>query len=105
MPAWVYLSLGGLLGFVAGWIAALVLRRRSESENRLRSMRRELDQLQGALAQHFAQSAALITRLRSDVEQLYLHLERGASELTTEEAVQHRLRSLEPHDSHSDGRV
>ncbi len=100
MDSWLWLALGLLLGFLAGWLTATVLRRRSESENRLRRMRRELDQLQGAVAQHFAQSGALITRLRSDVEQLYMHLERGASELTTEDAVQSRLRNLESHESH-----
>lgn len=102
MVSWPWLALGLLLGFLAGWATAALLRRRSESEHRLRRMRRELDQMQGAVAQHFAQSGALITRLRSDVEQLYLHLERGASELTTEEAVQSRLRSLETHDTHGE---
>lgn len=95
MLSWPSLAIGLVVGLVAGWFTSLLLRRRSESENRLRRMRRELDQLQGSVAQHFAQSGALITRLRSDVEQLYLHLERGASELTTEDAVQRRLRSLE----------
>ena len=37
----------------------------------------------------------LITRLRSDVELLYAHLQRGAANLTAEDAVQRRLRELE----------
>jgi uncharacterized membrane-anchored protein YhcB (DUF1043 family) len=95
MSVWVWVAIAFVLGAVAGWLLANASRRRDPSEQRLRQMRIVLDRLQGEVAQHFQESGELITRLRSDVESLYLHLERGAAKLTTEEAVQTRLRELE----------
>lgn len=95
MTAWIWAVLGFVAGAGVGWLAMLILARRSEPQQQLRRLRTELDQLQGQVAQHFAHSATLITRLRGDVEQLYSHLERGAHELTAEDAVQRRLRALE----------
>lgn len=95
MLAWWWLVIVFVTGTLAGAAGAIAVRRRSDPEVRLQRMRRELDRFQGEVAQHFEESATLITRLRSDVEQLYGHLERGAAELTTEDAAQGRLRALE----------
>lgn len=91
--AWVLVSFvaGGLVGAAAVWWLA----RQRPQEVRLRRMHDVLDRFQGDVAHHFQESGELITRLRSDVELLYSHLERGAANLTTEDAVQRRLRELE----------
>lgn len=91
--AWVLLSfvVGALVGAgVVWWLA-----RQRPQEVRLRRMHDVLDRFQGDVAHHFQESGELITRLRSDVESLYSHLERGAANLTAEDAVQRRLRDLE----------
>lgn len=95
MIAWWWLGIAALLGSFAGVAASVLVRRRSEPELRLQRLRRVLDRFQGDVSQHFEESGTLITRLRADVEQLYTHLERGAAQLTTEDAVQERLRTLE----------
>jgi len=92
---WVWVVIASLAGVVVGWFLANALRRRNPSEQRLRQMQLVLDRFQGEVAQHFQESGELITRLRADVESLYRHLEDGASKLTTEDAVQARLRQLE----------
>lgn len=71
------------------------LARQRPQEQRIRRLHHVLDRLQGDVAHHFQESGDLITRLRSDVEQLYTHLQRGAASLTAEDAVQRRLRELE----------
>ncbi len=92
---WVWVVIAALVGVVVGWFLANALRRRNPSEQRLGQMQLVLDRFQGEVAQHFQESGELITRLRADVESLYRHLEDGASKLTTEDAVQARLRQLE----------
>ncbi len=92
---WVWVVIASLLSGAAGWFLANALRRRNPSEQRLRQMQGVLDRFQGEVAQHFQEAGELITRLRVDVESLYHHLETGASKLTTEDAVQARLRQLE----------
>ncbi|HET9026575.1 MAG TPA: DUF1043 family protein [Trueperaceae bacterium] len=95
MSVWVWVAIAFVVGAVAGWLLANASHRRDPSEQRLRQMRSVLDRLQGEVAQHFQEAGELITRLRSDVESLYVHLERGAAKLTTEDAVQTRLKELE----------
>ncbi|MFO7545543.1 MAG: DUF1043 family protein [Trueperaceae bacterium] len=95
MLPWWLLIVAFVTGALAGTAGAIAVRRRSDPERRLQRMRRVLDRFQGEVAQHFEESGTLITRLRADVEQLYGHLERGAAELTTEDATQARLRALE----------
>lgn len=105
MSPWVWVVAAFALGGVAGWLLATASRRRDPSEQRLRKMQTTLDRFQGEVAQHFQESGELITRLRTDVESLYHHLERGAASLTTEDAVQSRLRELEDtaHGTHPHG--
>lgn len=95
MLPWWWVLVAFAVGVLAGTGGAIAVRRRSDPERRLQRMRRVLDRFQGDVAQHFEESGTLITRLRADVEQLYGHLERGAAELTTEDAAQARLRALE----------
>ena len=94
--AWSILSfaVGALLGAGVMWWLA----RQRPHEKQLRRMHDVLDRLHGDVAHHFQESGKLITRLRSDVELLYAHLQRGAASLTAEDAVQRRLRELEQHD-------
>ncbi len=95
MSPWAWTVGAFVLGGAAGWLLANLSRRRDPSEQRLRKMQSTLDRFQGDVAQHFQESGELITRLRSDVELLYHHLEKGAASLTTEDAAQSRLRELE----------
>lgn len=94
--AWVILSfvVGAFLGAGSVWWFA----RQRPHEVRLRRMQSVLDRFQGDVAHHFQESGELITRLRSDVELLYSHLQRGAGNLTAEDAVQRRLWELEQDD-------
>jgi uncharacterized membrane-anchored protein YhcB (DUF1043 family) len=98
MTLWAWLLIAFAAGALLGAGVVWWLGRRRPNEVRLRRMQTVLDRFQGEVAHHFQESAELITRLRSDVEQLYEHLERGATSLTTEEAVQRRLRELEQDD-------
>lgn len=101
MSLWVFVVVAFLVGVAAGWLTSWSLRRRDPSEQRLQRMQTVLDRFQGDVAQHFQESGELITRLRSDVEALYHHLERGAGKLTAEDAVQSRLRELDwPRQTH-----
>lgn len=95
MTLWAWLLIAFAAGLLLGVAATWWLVSRRPSEQRLQRLRRVLDRFQGDVAQHFQESGELITRLRSDAAQLYEHLERGAAKLTTEEAVQRRLRMLE----------
>lgn len=95
MTLWAWILIAFVAGALVGAGAMRFLDRKRPSEQRLRRLLRVLDRFQGDVAHHFQESGELITRLRADVEQLYLHLERGAGNLTTEEAVQRRLRELE----------
>ncbi|NLG08660.1 MAG: DUF1043 family protein [Deinococcales bacterium] len=98
MTLWAWLSIAFVAGALLGAGVVWWLGRRRPNEVRLRRMQAALDRFQGEVAHHFQESAELITRLRNDVEQLYQHLEQGAAALTTEEAVQRRLRQLEDGD-------
>lgn len=95
MTLWAWILVSFVVGALVG--AALVwwLARQRPQEVRIRRMHDVLDKFQGDVAHHFQESGELITRLRSDVELLYAHLESGAANLTTEDAVQRRLRELE----------
>ncbi len=95
MSVWLWAAVAFLVGAGAGWGLSAYLRGRQPSEQRLRRLQGVLDRFQGEVAQHFQESGELITRLRTDVESLYHHLESGAARLTTEDAAQARLRQLE----------
>lgn len=95
MTYWAWLLVGFGAGALVGAGVVWWLARQRPNEVRIRRMQSVLDRFQGDVAQHFQESGQLITRLRSDVESLYSHLERGAANLTTEEAVQRKLRELE----------
>lgn len=95
MSVWAWTGMAFVAGGVLGWVLAAASRRRNPSEQRLRQLQDVLDRFQGEVAQHFQEAGELITRLRADVELLYGHLERGAAQLTAEDAVQRRLRELE----------
>ena len=95
MTLWAWVLIAFAAGLLVGAAVTWWLVSRRPSEQRLQRMRRVLDHFQGDVAQHFQESGELITRLRSDVAQLYEHLESGAAMLTTEEAVQRRLRLLD----------
>jgi uncharacterized membrane-anchored protein YhcB (DUF1043 family) len=98
MTYWAWLLVGFGAGALVGAGAVWWLARQRPNELRLRRMQSVLDRFQGEVAHHFQESGQLITRLRSDVELLYSHLEKGAANLTTEEAVQRKLRELEQDD-------
>lgn len=95
MSPWVWVGVAFLAGGGIGWLSARASARRNPTEQRLRRLQAVLDRFQGEVEQHFQESGELITRLRADVESLYRHLEGGAARLTTEEAVQTRLRELQ----------
>ncbi len=95
MTLWAWLSLSFIVGAAVGAGVVWWLARQRPHEVRLRRMHGVLDRFQGDVAHHFQESGELITRLRSDVESLYSHLEKGAANLTAEDAVQRRLRELE----------
>lgn len=84
-----------VVGAVVGAGVMWWLARQRPQEIRIRRMHGVLDRFQGDVAHHFQESGELITRLRSDVESLYSHLQSGAANLTAEDAVQRRLRELE----------
>lgn len=98
MTQWAWILVAFVAGALVGAGASWWFRRQRPNEVRLRRLHSVLDRFNGEVAQHFEESAELITRLRTDVEHLYQHLESGAASLTTEEAVQNRLRQLEQDD-------
>ena len=85
--------------FVAGVLVGIgitaLLKRGSETEQRIRRLRREYDQYQAEVARHFTQTGELLSRLRGAFEQLYGEVEDRAANLVGEEALQRRLRDLE----------
>ncbi|SRR5690554_4126310 len=95
MTLWAWVLVSFLVGCAAGAGVVWWLARQRPQEVRIRRLHGVLDRLQSEVAHHFQESGELITRLRSDVEQLYAHLEEGAANLTAEDAVQKRLRQLE----------
>jgi uncharacterized membrane-anchored protein YhcB (DUF1043 family) len=82
-------------GILVGSGITALLRRGSESGQRIRQLRREYDQYQAEVARHFTQTGELLSRLRGAFEQLYGEVEDRATELVGEEALQRRLRDLE----------
>jgi len=95
VTVWAWVLVAFVVGVLVGGGVMWWLARQRPQEVRLRRMHGVLDRFQGDVAHHFQESGELITRLRSDVELLYAHLQRGAANLTAEDAVQRRLRELE----------
>ncbi len=95
MNVWLWLAVSFIAGALAGVGITALLRRGSDSEQRLRRLRREYDQYQAEVARHFTQTGELLSRLRGAFEQLYGEVEDRAVDLVGEEAVQRRLRDLE----------
>ena len=91
--------------FVAGVLVGIgitaLLKRGSETEQRIRRLRREYDQYQAEVARHFTQTGELLSRLRGAFEQLYGEVEDRAADLVGEEALQRRLRDLERGSEHA----
>ena len=98
MTLWAWVLIAFVVGAVLGAGTMWWLARQRPQEVQLRRMRDVLDRFQGEVAYHFQESGELITRLRSDVELLYAHLQRGAAKITAEDAVQKRLWELEQTD-------
>lgn len=98
MTLWAWVLIAFLAGALVGAGVVWWFARRRPREVELRRLRTVLDRYHGDVAHHFQEAGDLITRLRGDIEQLYAHLERGAAHLTTEEAVQRRLREMGPGD-------
>jgi len=82
-------------GILVGSGITALLRRGSDTEQRIRRLRREYDQYQAEVARHFTQTGELLSRLRGAFEQLYGEVEDRAADLVGEEALQQRLRDLE----------
>ncbi len=91
----VWIGAAFVLGLLVGGGAMLLARRGGDAEARLRRLRREFDSYQREVADHYAHTAELLTRLRGGFSQLYEHVETGAESLVSEEALQRRLRQLE----------
>lgn len=92
---WIWIAVSLVIGALCGAAGMALARRRNDAEQRLRRLRREFDQYQGEVGNHFSQMAEVLTRLRNDFSQLYNHTERAAAGLVGEEALQRRLRELE----------
>ncbi|MEJ2287332.1 MAG: DUF1043 family protein [Deinococcales bacterium] len=95
MNVWLWVAAAFVAGGLVGAGITALLRRGSDTEQRLRRLRREYDLYQGEVARHFTQTGELLSRLRGAFEQLYGEVEDRAEELVGEDALQRRLRDLE----------
>ncbi len=77
------LFIGGIIGVIIG--RSLTPKLQKSLELRLQESKEELDQYQHDVAQHFADTAKLVTNLTQSYKDVHDHLSKGAVELSSAE--------------------
>ena len=83
---------GGLFGVIISR-TLIPPKLQRDLEQRLQESRRELDQYQQDVAQHFAETSQLVTNLTQSYKEVHDHLAKGAIQLTNSEISKKMLAS------------
>lgn len=90
MVSAITLCIGGLLGAIISR-TLIPPQLQKDLEDRLQSSRKELDQYQHDVAQHFADTSKLVSNLTQSYKEVHDHLAKGAIQLTNAEITKQIL--------------